>query len=377
MDQNSNLRGQRILYVAYPLLTVSDESAGGAEQMLWTLEREMTRRGVKTTVAASKGSRVAGELFPTGEPCRRPDDLERRNREHQDKIVEFVHQCAREGRPFDLVHDKSGSFWPRAAQIDVPVLATLHLPRHFYPPQYFKNIPTNASFNCVSDSQARGFAGLSGLQGVVGNGIALDLFGRNCLEPVPLESNHDPRSGLLWLGRICEEKAPHLALDIAARAGLPITLAGKVYPFSYHQEYVDREVAPRLRRMPDATFMSLPCFERKRQLLGKARALLITSLADETSSLVAMEAAASGTPVVAFARGALPEIVHDRVTGFLAGEVEDAARALRRIDEIDSAACMRRARDLFSSATMTEGYARLYARLLKEGSRSLDPSASR
>ncbi len=101
----------RILYVAYPLLTVSDESAGGAEQILWTLEREMARRGALTTVAASAGSRVSGELFSTGDPCTQPDDYERRRVEHEDRVVDFVRRREREGRPFDLVHDQSGSFW--------------------------------------------------------------------------------------------------------------------------------------------------------------------------------------------------------------------------------------------------------------------------
>jgi glycosyltransferase involved in cell wall biosynthesis len=361
----------RILYIAYPLLTVSRESAGGAEQVLWTLEQEMARRGVHTTVAASGGSCVAGELFSTGEPCREPDDLERRDREHQDKIVAFVRRQAREGRAFDLVHDHSGSFWPRAAEIGQPVLATLHLPRTFYPPRYFANIPANVSFNCVSASQARSFAGVNGRLEAVANGIALDLF-----EPSD-HPNRAPRSGLLWLGRICEEKAPHVALDIAARAGLPITLAGHVYPFSYHQQYFDHAVAPRLRQMPQATFTALPSFDHKRQLLGGAQALLITSLAEETSSLVAMEAAASGTPVIAFARGALPEIVGDGVTGFLVNAEEDAVRALQRVGEIDPAVCACHARENFSSASMAAEYARLYAQVLAKSSRAPDPVAAR
>ncbi len=361
----------RILYIAYPLLTVSQESAGGAEQVLWTLEREIAQRGAKTTVAASNGPAVAGELFSTGEPCRQPDDLERRDREHQDKIVAFVRRRVGEGRSFDLVHDHSGSFWPRAAEIGHPVLATLHLPRAFYSPQPFEDIPKNVRFNCVSASQARSFAGLSALLDVVSNGIALDLF-----EPSDRVSRV-PRRGLLWLGRICEEKAPHLALDIAARAGLPITLAGHVYPFSYHQQYFDHEVAPRLGQMPQATFITLPSFDHKRQLLREAQALLITSLAEETSSLVAMEAAASGTPVVAFARGALPEIVRDGITGFLVDSTEDAVRALQRIGEIDPAVCARHAREQFSSANMAESYARLYARVLANSSRAYEPSTAR
>ncbi len=354
--------GARILFIAYPLLTVSQESAGGAEQVLWTLEREMARRGAETTVAASAGSRVAGELFPTGEPCREPDGLERREREHCDRIVAFVRRRAREGRPFDLIHDQSGGFWPRAAEVGPPVLATLHLPRAFYPPEHFENIPADVTFNCVSFSQARSFAGPNGLPGVVANGILLEQWQASGCE------DYGQRRGLLWLGRICEEKAPHLALDIAARAGRPVTLAGHVYPFSYHQNYFDREVAPRLREMPNAAFISLPSFDRKRQLLREAGAVLITSLADETSSLVAMEAAVSGTPVIAFARGALPEIVREGVTGFLAEGVEDAARALDRIAEIDPAVCVIHARDHFCSTAMAGAYARLYAALLAEDS---------
>ena len=85
--------------------------------------------------------------FITGEPCSKPDDFERRNREHQDKIVKFVRACEHQGHAFDLVHDKSGSFWQQAAEINVPVLATLHLPRHFYSAELFVNIPKNVVFN--------------------------------------------------------------------------------------------------------------------------------------------------------------------------------------------------------------------------------------
>jgi len=350
----------RILYIAYPLLTVSQESAGGAEQVLWTLEREMARRGVKTTVAASAGSLVAGQLFATGEPCRSLDDYRRRNQEHEENILQFVHGREREGRPFELVHDMSGSFWPRAAEVQAPLLATLHLPRHFYSPEIFANIPPNVCFNCVSQSQASSFAGLEALQGVVTNGIALGQFGPvSGLHVQP----HSGRSSLLWLGRICEEKAPHLALEVAGRAGAPITIAGHVYPFSYHRQYFDREVAPRLKRMAKATFVESPSAETRHRLLREAHAVLITSQVEETSSLVAMEAAASGTPVIALARGALPEVIADAMTGFLVNDVEEAVRALQRLGEIDRETCVRHARDHFSSAAMADGYAALYAKI--------------
>jgi glycosyltransferase involved in cell wall biosynthesis len=342
----------RILYIAYPLLTLTDESAGGAEQVLWTLERELAHHGVHTVVGASAGSRISGELLQTGEPCILSDDFERRNREHQETIIRFL----RRPHGFDLVHDMSGSFWSRAAEVDLPVLATLHLPRGFYPPQSFENVPANVCFNCVSHSQLRSFADLEGMLGVVPNGIALDRF----------EQPAGPartRAGLLWLGRICEEKAPHLALEIAARAGLPITIAGQVYPFSYHQQYFEREIVPRLANMPTAAFVSSPSFEQKRKLLRQAGVLLITSQAAETSSLVAMEAAASGTPVIAFRRGALPEVVRDQITGSLVESVEEALAACRQIDSIHPEACIKRAQENFSSARMAGDYARLYTRV--------------
>jgi glycosyltransferase involved in cell wall biosynthesis len=351
----------RVLYVSYPLLTVSEDSAGGAEQMLWVLEREMSRRGLVTTVAASAGSRISGELFITGEPCSQPDDFERRNQEHQSRVIALVHQRSREGRAFDLIHDKSGSFWTRARELDVPVLATLHLPRHFYSDCLFEGIPENVSFNCVSRSQANGFSNIPRVRGVVPNGIALDRF-IGAEEELAV-----PRSGLLWLGRICEEKAPHLALDIANRAGIGITLAGQVYPFSYHQQYFEREIAPRLQRMANARWLESPSFAEKVRLLQTAEALLITSQVDETSSLVGMEAAACGTPVVALDRGALPEVVRNGLTGFVVNNVSEAAEAIGAISRISGEDCWNHAQHNFSSRRMAGRYAEMYEALLCSG----------
>jgi glycosyltransferase involved in cell wall biosynthesis len=146
---------------------------------------------------------------------------------------------------------------------------------------------------------------------------------------------------------------------------LPITIAGQVYPFSYHQQYFEREVAPRLRRMRNAEFVSAPVAELKRRLLREAKALLITSLADETSSLVAMEAAASGKAAIAFRKGALPEVLREGVTGFIVNSVNEAVAALQKISSISTEDCIRHARETFSSRTMAERYSRLYQLLLR------------
>ena len=117
--------------------------------------------------------------------------------------------------------------------------------------------------------------------------------------------------------------------------------------------------------MLDAEFVPSPSGGLKRRLLREAKALLITSLAQETSSLVAMEAAASGTPVIAFRHGALPDVVRNGVTGFIVDDTEQAVEALQHIESISSASCVAHAQANFSAAKMAEEYAELYARLIR------------
>jgi glycosyltransferase involved in cell wall biosynthesis len=339
-----------ILYISYPLLPLSDESAGGAEQMLLTLEREMHARGHRTIVAASSGSRVSGRLLVTGSPAREQDSYEKRDREHAGTILSYLKQYPGE---FDLIHDESGSFFRHAGKCPVPLLATLHLPRSFYREEWFLNVPPNLAFNCVSQTQARSFANLPNLLGVVHNGVAIDRF--------PFSASKG--NYLLWIGRICEEKAPHVAIAVAKQTGMRLVLAGQVYPFTYHRQYFEREIQPRLGK-DGVEFVDSPSFMIKAELLRKARALLLTSTAEETSSLVAMEAMACGTPVVAMRRGALPEIVADSETGFVIDTAEEMAAAVAHAGEISSATCRRRIEQHFSAGRMAQQYEALYQSLL-------------
>lgn len=339
-----------ILYVAYPLLPVTEQSAGGAEQMLWTLEREMHARGYQTSVAACAGSRIAGALIATGMAPEMPDRIAQREREH----TAVVHAAIHSG-DFDLVHDMSGSFWRSATDLGIRVLATLHLPRQLYPPDAFAHIPPNVSFNCVSASQASSFASLPRMCGVVANGIALERFTESPIVPVV------KREYLLWMGRICEEKGPHHALDVAHAAGVRVILAGAVYPFLYHQQFHAREVLPRLRRArASSRFISKPSFGEKLGLLCNAKALLLTSTIEETSSLVAMEASACATPVVALRRGAFPEVLAEGVNALLADTFEQMGALLPQVSELSPQGCRAYAAAHYSAGAMADAYEALY-----------------
>jgi glycosyltransferase involved in cell wall biosynthesis len=366
-------RPLRILYIAYPLLPVTQASCGGAEQMLWTLESEMGRRGHETAVAACEGSQVSGRLLSTGAAAREPDRFEQRNAEHTARILAMLARAQRSPEPFDIVHDESGGFWRCARAVDAPVLATLHLPRSFYPEDAFQRVPPNLYFNFVSESQRRTFARLACMIGMVRNGIRLEDFAspveRNPGLAEPGLDRGTPKDYVLWVGRICEEKGAHIAIEVARSAGRKLVIAGDVYPFSYHQDYFDREIRPHLET-GTVSYVRRPSLAEKIELLQHATALLLPSQVDETSSLVAMEAMACGTPVVAFCRGAIPEVVRDGVTGLVVNSAEEMARAVLRVGEIDPLACRARVEANFTAARMASEYEGLYARIIRAHSQT-------
>ena len=330
---------RRLLLVAYPLLPVSEASAGGAEQVLWTLERELAKRGWHTQVAACAGSHVSGELLATGEIPHALDSFEERAKEHTERVVE---ECARKN--FDMILDHSGHFFRHAGRVEQMVLATLHLPRSLYPADAFRNIAANVHFNCVSDSQLREFPELPRRANVVRNGIAVERF----------RMGGKRANYLLWLGRVCPEKAPHLAIAAAMKAKMPIVVAGHIYPFASHKQYWEREVLP-LIDGEQVRWVPLPPFEEKLQLLRQARALLVSSQIAETTSLVALEAMACGTPVIAFNAGALGEVV-PKQAGFIVSGVDEMAVACKLLGEIRSQDCREWVEQHYSGEAMAESY---------------------
>ena len=337
---------KRLLLVAYPLLPVSDASAGGAEQILWTLERELLARGWETVVAACAGSSVSGELLVTGDAPQLRDGFAAREQEHAERVVAA---CA--SGDFAMVLDHSGHFFRHAARVDAQVLATLHLPRELYAAGAFEGVAKNVYFHCVSESQRREFMDVPRVLGVVRNGIAVERFAA-----AGRKSDY-----VLWLGRVCPEKAPHLAIAAARRAGVPIVLAGQVYPFQWHEDYWERQVKP-LIDGEWVRWVTLPSFAEKTKLLREARALLVSSQIAETTSLVALEAMASGTPVIAFNSGALTEVVPEG-TGFLVSSVEEMAEACGKVSAIRAQDCRAWVESEYSAKAMADGYEALIGSL--------------
>ncbi len=339
-----------VLSVAYPFAVVGPGLVGGAEQVMTLLEAELVERGYGSVVVAREGSEVRGVLLPT--PVRAglitEEVREEVTRAHQANLDEALRQHA-----VDLVHMHGIDFHRYRLPESVPVLVTLHLPPSWYPEAIW-DLPKNYRLQCVSETQRE--ACPEGVRvAVIGNGVVL-----------PDAAALPKRRGYaVMLSRICPEKNLHAGMDAARRAGVPVLLAGETFPYAEHLRYLREEIKPRLgdgaRLLPPVTGAE------KTRLLARARCLLLPTLAPETSSMVAMEAMAVGTPVVAYRSGAIPEVVEEGRTGFLVSDVEGMAGAIGRVGEIDAAECRRVAAERFPLSRMVEGYAGLYREMLGGG----------
>lgn len=342
-----------ILSVAYPLAPVAPDTAGGAEQVLLQLDRALVDRGHTSLVIACAGSKIAGRLI---EIPAASGDLGDAERSTAQRATLAAIRTALSRHSIDLVHMHGVDFHAYLPPPGVPVLATLHLPLHFYPPQALRPTRPQTFLHCVSDAQRRTAPADVLLLPAIENGVDVDLF-----EP------RRKREFALFLGRICPEKGVHLAIEAAARAGIPLLVAGAVFGYESHRKYFRDEIAPKLSRR--CRFIGPVGPERKRKLLAMARCVLIPSLVNETSSLVAREALAASAPVVAFARGALLDTVTDGQTGFLADTFAEFVAAIDRTGAIDPAVCRETAQRRFRREPMIESYLATYAKLAREAAR--------
>lgn len=162
---------------------------------------------------------------------------------------------------------------------------------------------------------------------------------------------------LVFLGRVEKIKGPHLAIQIARLANRQLILAGNV-PCG-HEQFFETEIRPHLDADRIKYIGPVDDAEKDR-LLGDAAALLMPIVWDEPFGIVMAEALACGTPVVGFARGAIPEVVDHGITGFIGRDLQDLVDGVNRIDTIDRQACRRIAESRFSANVMVDAYLSCY-----------------
>lgn len=317
---------------------------GPWENVVSLLTEGLINRGVDVTLFATADSETKAKLVsvcPRGyeeDPSLDP------------KVWECLHisELFERGDSFDLIHNHF-DFLPLtySRMTRTPILTTIH---GFSSP---KILPVYRKYNkrtyYVAISDADRHPDLDYVA-TIHHGIDLRRF---TFRP-------DPGRYLLFFGRIHPDKGPGEAIEIARRARMPLILAGIVQD----RACFDREVAPHLDGHRVRYVGSAGPEERDR-LLGGACALLHPIRFEEPFGLSVVEAMACGTPVVAFRRGSMPEVVRDGHTGFLVDSIEEAVEAVDQVKRIDRLICRRWVEAQFTAERMVDRYLEVYQRILE------------
>lgn len=316
---------------------------GPWENVVSLLTEGLVKRGIDVTLFATGDSETRARLWSV---C---DTGYEENPDILPKVWECLHisEVFEQADRYDLIHNHF-DFLPLSYSglVRTPVLTTVH---GFSSPGI---LPVYRKYNgrqhYVSISDADRHPDLS-YTATVHHGIDLTRF-------TPKRGRGDY---LLFFGRIHHDKGAREAIDIASRAGRRLVMAGIVQD----QDYFDRHVAPWLASGRVEYIGSVGPSTRD-EILGGAAALLHPIQFDEPFGLSVVEAMACGTPVIAFRRGSMPEIVRDGVTGFLVDNVGEAVAAVERLDELDRAECRRHVERHFNVDRMVDDYIRVYQRIL-------------
>jgi len=331
----------RIALVSTPFVAVPPPAYGGTELIVHALSCALERAGHEVTVFATGDSRVRRLRALYGAPVWPPDP-------HAELLhCRFAAGEIRRGA-FDVVHAHTPGMLSFAGALPAPLVYTIH---HAADPAlshlYARARATGVRQVAISRRQAE--LESPPPHDVVHHGLGPDLY--------PLVGPGD--GGAFFLGRLSWCKAPELAIEAARRVGLSIVVAGRLHADTCPEGWEERVLAPALAQ-EHVQWISQADLAAKRRLFAHARALLVPLRWEEPFGLVLIEAMLAGCPVIAFPRGAVPEIVEEGVTGFVVDEVREMTAALRRAGALDRRRVRARAVERFSADRMAADYLAVY-----------------
>jgi glycosyltransferase involved in cell wall biosynthesis len=343
--------GLRIAQVAPLFERVPPTLYGGTERIVSFLTEELVRQGHDVTLFASGDSETTATLVAPVARSLRLDGAVLDTLAPHFRLLEQVFDRLDD---FDIVHFHIDYLhFPLAKRHEFVRVTTLHgrLDIPELTPLY--HVYHDEPVVSISDNQRRPLPHAN-WQGTVHHG----------LPPTLLSFTPKPRADgyLAFLGRISPEKRLDRAVEIARRAGMPLKIAAKIDRAD--RDYFTRDIKPLLDQ-PHVEFVGEITEADKQAFLGQARALLFPIDWEEPFGLVMIEAMACGTPVVAFRRGSVPEIVEHGVTGFVVDSIEEATEAVRLADTLSRTECRARFDRRYTAARMALDYLTIYRRLLK------------
>lgn len=338
----------KIAQIAPLIESVPPKLYGGTERIVSYLTDELVRLGHEVTLFASGDSITSANLVPCTRTALR---LDSKVRDSIPYYMLMLDRVRRQAADFDILHFHIDFFpFPLFREIASRTVTTLH-GRQDLPdllPYYlgFGDMPLVS----ISDAQRRPIADAN-FAATIYHGIPANMH----------KPTFYPRGGYVaFLGRISPEKGPERAIAIARSLGIPLKIAAKVDAID--EAYFRESVAPLLGS--GVEFIGEINEQQKTQFLGEALALLFPIDWPEPFGLTMIEAMACGTPVLAFRRGSVPEIIDHGVTGIVVDGMGDAAAALPRVLALDRRKVRGRFEQRFSAARMTRDYAALYHAML-------------
>jgi glycosyltransferase involved in cell wall biosynthesis len=340
----------RIAQVAPLCERVPPPLYGGTERVVSYLTEELVRLGHEVTLFASGDSETSARLVPGSPRALWRDPDVRETLPHHVHLMELVSSEA--GR-FDVIHFHTDYIhFPLVRRHRWRSVTTLHGMVH--PPDVaplfkeYEDVPLVS----ISNDQ-RSPIPHANWRATVYHGLPEGSF---TFRP-------DPGAYLVYLGRMSPEKRVDRAIEIARQAGMPLKIAAKIYP--EERGHFDEVLAPLLESSREFVEFIGEIGNRERDdLLGGAAALVFPIEWPEPFGLVMIEAMACGTPVVAWRRGSVPEVVDDGVTGYVVETLDEAVSAVGRIGCLSRAACRRVFEERFGAARMARDYVDVYRGLV-------------
>jgi glycosyltransferase involved in cell wall biosynthesis len=339
----------RIAQVAPLYESVPPKLYGGTERVVSYLTEELVRRGHEVTLYASGDSQTSAHLVPCSPSGLRLDPSVRDPLAYHFAMLE---QVARDAWQYDIIHYHTDYLhFPQTRWHATPHVTTLHgrldLPELAGLYREFRDVPLVS----ISASQRKPMP-WANWQATIYHGLPKDCAS---LQPEPGEY-------LAFLGRLSPEKRPDRAIEIARAAGLPLKIMGKVD--AADRAYFRSTIRP-LLKYSDVEFVGEGGDADKFPVLAGALALLFPIDWPEPFGLVQIESMAVGTPVIAFPNGSVPEVIDHEVTGFIVQSVEEAARVIHRVVNLDRNLIRRTFEERFSVERMADEYEAVYRSLLQ------------
>jgi len=343
----------RIAQVAPLTEAVPPKLYGGTERVVHWLTEELVALGHDVTLFASGDSQTSAKLDATWPKALRLDGsvrdpnalhmvmLERVRQKCDDEEFDFLHFHL-DYYPFSLFHRQP-----------TPFLTTLHgrldLPEHQPVFNVFSKLPVIS----ISNAQRRPVPQANWVRTIL-HGVP-----ENLLTPQPAKQSY-----LAVLGRIAPEKGVDRAIRIATRCGIPLKIAAKVDRAD--QEYYDELICPLITGNPLVEYIGEISDREKPDFLSGAIGLLVPIDWPEPFGLVMIEAMACGTPVIAYNRGSVPEVIDDGLTGFVVEDETSAVAAVGRLAGLDRAAIRKQFETRFTARRMALDYLSAYRGLMEE-----------